>query len=1097
MPKLLLKKTIFFALPAMQMPQPFESDQQPEVLTPPQLDFPPKDELPDTFSKIPAGAKSTPAAEQAEVTNGDVQSQGVPTDAPSLAPTGSASIEGESPAKSVDSKPSVDSSTKQTSLSGETDGSTSTATVSSDGYVVTPPKTFLESYWYCLPLATLLVLWILFRLFSRRAPSFENQYIDVARKAKIANPRGQFKKSERFSKPKGEEDSPELAADPVEITSETEDESSEEPAEKSRPDDPEINDGKLTNTQQANTMKTEQPGDDEFDFDLNEGGDDSDVFSLEDAAEIDGPVEGSKKESGSKRFKTEADVEASQVESDDMLVDDDEFVAFDDEDSQLSLADSDEEFGFDLDDEEPNNFLDSGNLAAEVLPEAQVDDDDLVDLGLGEISGEVEDATQQAVEAAGADENAGTVAGMAAAAATVAGVAGGAAAAKKGGFFSRMFGGKKKKSDSDTPIEDGVSAEQIDAADTVDAAADVVGQTDQGGLSDTIESTSDSLSFDEFESTEEAPTATADSDDFDFDLEAEDDTDVPAVVQETDDEALEFAPDSSDSDDSDELLFDLDYEDDESTSDTDLPVAEASATAVAPAVEQEDAIELQGSDAEVDSSDDSDEFMFDLEDEDVELSSDADSSEADLIEANAAAEIDETQTVKQEDAIELPGADAKVDSSDDSDEFMFDLEDEDVELSSDADLIEANAAAETDEPETVKQEDSLETSDLIGFDDEVELEMDSDDSGELLLDSDDSEADKLSTSDVELAEDNITAPVEQTTGDLDEPEEEIAKVSNQADPDGFGFGVFENEAEQTVDVSEPAEAVAKVNSEEADSNFTGSAIAAATAAGAGIAGIAFAGKGGGNGSDSEVKELQAKLKTLETKNQRLTAEVAELKQHADDAATKNAQSETLQTQLDESQQERKVLVETVETLTSEKDELKKEKDSIDSEKKSLSEELETIKGQLSTFEQEKADLLKRQEELEAEKEAVAAELKSASSDQESATNELASLKAEITAFSDERSSFESEIKALEKKLADAEAKPATADTGSGEDIEDLRKRFKLRLGSEHRKRKEAQLQVDEAEAQRNDVAKLLRAAKAEIAALKSQTDDDDDFVLAD
>jgi len=49
----------------------------------------------------------------------------------------------------------------------------------------------------------------------------------------------------------------------------------------------------------------------------------------------------------------------------------------------------------------------------------------------------------------------------------------------------------------------------------------------------------------------------------------------------------------------------------------------------------------------------------------------------------------------------------------------------------------------------------------------------------------------------------------------------------------------------------------------------------------------------------------------------------------------------------------------------------------------------------------------------------------------------------------------------------------------------LRDRFKRRLASEHRKRKQAEHLVEEAESQRNEVAKLLRAAKAELKELKS------------
>ena len=153
-------------------------------------------------------------------------------------------------------------------------------------------------------------------------------------------------------------------------------------------------------------------------------------------------------------------------------------------------------------------------------------------------------------------------------------------------------------------------------------------------------------------------------------------------------------------------------------------------------------------------------------------------------------------------------------------------------------------------------------------------------------------------------------------------------------------------------------------------------------------------------------------------------------------------------------------------MLKQQEELEAEKEAENSR---LTEELEAAEKQVSTWEQEKADLLKQQEELKAEKEAANSELESLTSQVDHSASELSALQAEV--------------EALQTKLADAEAKPA--ENGSSEDIEDLRDRFKRRLAAEHRKRKEAEHLVDEAEGQRNEVAKLLRAAKAELKELKS------------
>ena len=153
------------------------------------------------------------------------------------------------------------------------------------------------------------------------------------------------------------------------------------------------------------------------------------------------------------------------------------------------------------------------------------------------------------------------------------------------------------------------------------------------------------------------------------------------------------------------------------------------------------------------------------------------------------------------------------------------------------------------------------------------------------------------------------------------------------------------------------------------------------------------------------------------------------------------------------------------------------------EKEAVDEELEAAQKTSSTWEQEKADLLKQQEDLKAEKEAVDAEFESLATKCDQSTGEMTDLQAEVEALTRQRSEFESEIKDLQTKLANTEVKPAGS--GSGEDIEALRDRFMRRLASEFRKRKEAEFIGEEAEKQRNEVAKLLRAAKAELKELKS------------
>ena len=253
-----------------------------------------------------------------------------------------------------------------------------TTGLSIDTSTISQP-TFIENYWPYLLFALIFVGWILSRLFTRREPSFRPATSQAKKEPPIDNsageqapeslkPRGQFKKSERFLKPKNKEETKELVAAKIQDASEAKDDPSGGEARMRRSADPSAIEGKLTENQQADTMQFDQPGDEEFDFDLTEEGADSDVFSFDDPVETEETAADKTNQGSSKRFKTEADGEEPSVKLDELAIDDD---SFDDEDSQLSLADSDAEFGFDLDDEEPNNFLDSDNKVAEATPKSR------------------------------------------------------------------------------------------------------------------------------------------------------------------------------------------------------------------------------------------------------------------------------------------------------------------------------------------------------------------------------------------------------------------------------------------------------------------------------------------------------------------------------------------------------------------------------------------------------------------------------------------------------------------------------------------------------------------------------------------------------
>ena len=1011
----------------------------------------------------------------------------------------------------------TESVTSQFVVSGETIEENSASSGSPADYTSVVPNSFLEDYWPFMLFAAMFVFWVLSRILFRGDPSFRHHPIDPNKGLQPGNATGRFKKSERFLKSTNGEELIEEPLEPVtnkvKDAKEVKENRSESPTTESRLADPKKIKGKLTDKLQAETMQTDQPSDDEFDFDLSEDSADSDVFSLEDSGEIQEAAKDQKRSSSSKRFKTEADVEALGVKSDELNIDDDDFT-FDDEDSQLSLADSDAEFGFDLEDEEPTNFLDSGNLAAGATAAVSpVADDDSSDLGLEGFTGAqdegfgdqslagVQNAAQEAVDSAG---DLGVKSGLAettTAAAAAVGAVGAAAAVKKTGFFSRLFGGKKKGEISDVPLDESPpygGADQIaDVRDGFDG-------------SDELESTDDLLGFDQVESAEsEAVESLKDSDDdFDFDLEIDDDTSETAAVAVSDKDEINLVSDSGelgldDSDDLGELLFDSDDSDEEDDAIEDAEVIEAVGVApVEPTTEPKSKVESseplnldeeEDWDLDSDDLDDSSELLFDSETSTEAENVDEDDAieDAEVIEAVA----DHSPDLQVEvDSIE-PSADDELDwdsNAAGSGELLLDQErstEDDIEIEDD-DMIEAVAATPVDLEKGVDTSES-------DADDELDWDVDAIDLNESMDDQEHATENAASTDATEVPKDE--ALVASADPSAKQEGEESSSAADSSDSSDFGFGVFDDQPSQSTEVEVlDVDVDASTATPVADATPASSAtpVVAAAALGAGLAGLALTGSGADSDSDS-AKELKSKLSTLEGKNKELSAQVSALKGQLDNAASAKAESDTRSSQLIESEKQSKKLTETVESLTSERVQLVEEKDKIAEENKSLAEELSATKEQHSSWEQEKADLLKQQEEWAAEKKALSAELETATTEQETSLSELKSLKAEVAAFADERSSFESQVKTLETKLSEAEEASTTSDSGSEEDVEDLRQRFKLRLASEHRKRKEAEIQVDQAEAQRNEVAKLLRVAKAELLALQSKQDDDQDFELAD
>jgi len=441
----------------------------------------------------------------------------------------------------------------------------------------------------------------------------EVEEVDLANPAGDS-PRGQFKKTERFMNPGDKVPEQEEPPGNVFATRGKETDLTEL----------DVLEGKTTKQSRANTMPIDQSADDDFDFDLSEGG---------------------------------------------LEIDDDEFVAFDDQDSQLSLADSDTEFGFDLDDEEPDGLLGSGKQTLETLAEnAESIEKSSGDLGIADTVDRTKDAVSGVAEGAQAG-----IAGAAAAAGTAAAGVAAAGAAAKGGFFSRLFGSKKKKS-SDDVVDSSLDESEV-VADVPSLVDEPMELGDGSGVDDSdfdfdLEEDGDALaveadggegvglSSDEIDS--------EDSGEFSFDLEdSDEDISVGNLANMIDEPtAAEEVAVGLEEGDSAEIAFDLGDSDDEVAVSSMETLVDESVSEVSPVAEEE-VVEVEEVAAELEEGD-SAEFAFGLDDSDEEVSISAMDTLVDnsVVEASAAVEEEAARGGDSEES--------------DSSEFGFGLFDDDV-----------------------------------------------------------------------------------------------------------------------------------------------------------------------------------------------------------------------------------------------------------------------------------------------------------------------------------------------------------------------------------------------------------------------------------
>ena len=226
----------------------------------------------------------------------------------------------------------------------------------------------------------------------------------------------------------------------------------------------------------------------------------------------------------------------------------------------------------------------------------------------------------------------------------------------------------------------------------------------------------------------------------------------------------------------------------------------------------------------------------------------------------------------------------------------------------------------------------------------------------------------------------------------------------------------------------------------------------------------------------------------------LEQEKAELLKQNEELKVEQKAAETTACEMTQLAEEFATAAEQCKVLEQEKAELGSDREDLLSEKMRLAEEVATATEQCKALEQEKAELLKQNEELKAEQkvaEATAFEKTQLAEEFAVATEQCKVLereKAELLKQNEELKAEQRETEAIVSESISLQAKPDC--TGSDEDIEDLRERFGKRLQSEYRKRKKAERLIEQAEDQRDEVARLLRETRAEVLELKTQFEND-------
>ena len=233
-------------------------------------------------------------------------------------------------------------------------------------------------------------------------------------------------------------------------------------------------------------------------------------------------------------------------------------------------------------------------------------------------------------------------------------------------------------------------------------------------------------------------------------------------------------------------------------------------------------------------------------------------------------------------------------------------------------------------------------------------------------------------------------------------------------------------------------------------------------------------------ANATLSEAEAKVKALEDRL------AVEQQQVASANESRTAIEETSKQQAEEVEQERAAR----EAAETERDQLKSELESELLARK----DVESIRSELTSQLETEREV---RQQLETERDELIAQVESAQTLRQSAESSLEALEDKLAAEQKLRAAaeqardnaLESARQAAEQPAEhlDVEVKQTMQENAApNEDVEELTVRFKKRLKQEYRKRKQAQKFLDEAEHQRAEVAKTLKAVRQELMELKEK-----------